>query len=347
MLPESSGSSIKTIFLWVIGSVGPLLILIILIYCGIASAFSFFSGADEIETIDVEKCTLDELVEAVKDRRQFTDDMVTGTMLDRRSLIRLLEAVQEYNNEKLRKNVSIEHHVTWQTRTITKRTYYYTFNGETYEAEQVIEKIHNHEDDVGLDILIDHTWTRELYYMDWQIVYLLCLFHSIDYDEDVEITEEGETVRLRNSLIKQVMGALKPRFDWAANAYEYRWGVLTVKPEKVITTYGKDIYYRENEHFEPDESIYSQGYSYTGYVPVSYLRSVNTITGTDYFEDGAVDEKIWETEYDCSRLIALVNQYGNGRTMTSFLEALRELPHGNQIADNLIYCLEEGGHEYE
>ena len=336
----------RKILLWFLGLVGPLIILIILIYCGIASAFSFFSGAEEIPSLNLETCTLEELIEAVKDKDLFTDEMVDATMLDRKSLRRLLEAVDEYNKKQLRRTLTIEHTKTWKIKKTRLVPTYYIYNGRRYFTYHVETYIVSKSAKEGVDIVTDITWTRERYPIDWQVVYLLCIFHSIDYDEDIEYDEDAKPIRLTKSFIKQVIKDVGCDYDWEANAYEYDWsGYIT--SDEVRVSYGRGIYYRGNSFFVPDPSIYSKGYQYNGYVPINYLNTVRDLTYVDFYPGGGYANKNFVTTYDCSKLFELLNKYGQERTLGSFLEALKELPQGTRIANKFIYCLEQGGYEYE
>ena len=71
------------------------------------------------------------------------------------------------------------------------------------------------------------------------------------------------------------------------------------------------------------------------------------LTFIDAYPGGAIGNKDKRTTaYDSSKLLGLIEKYGNGRDLNCFLAALQELPQGMRIADKLVYDLERGGYEY-
>ena len=342
---------LKMYFISLIAGALPLIIICALVYGGITSAFNFFSGASETGQIDVEACTLPELIAAVKDKSLFTDDMVESTMLDRTSLLRLLEAVNDYNNAALEKSLGIQHTKSWSEKKSRRVARSYIDIDGSYVTRWVTQYyIANKTAKEKVEVIVNNRWVRERYPIDWQIVYLFCLFHSMDAEDDMDLGEDGETIRLKQSFVDEVVGAVACEETWAANAVSYSWGWGSITPDEVCHEYGQGklgSYYTTNKFFVPDSSIYSGGYSYSGYVPLSYLDSVQGLTFIDAYPGGAIGNKDKRTTaYDSSKLLGLIEKYGNGRDLNCFLAALQELPQGIRIADKLVYDLERGGYEY-
>ena len=232
----------------------------------------------------------------------------------------------------------------------------YTVSWDFYSRSEIME---TKSATKKVEITLSNEWIRDRYPVDWQIVYLLCFYDSLDNggsSTDID-ADTGKKIRLKKKYIEEVIADVSQTitmdmvvpdatsdaaFYWAEgytypfDAVNYDWGLFAVEQQDVFD-YGLYTYYPAFEDSVWDTFRTYKG-TFSGYIPVSCLASVRTLTTYEVYKfaipQGA-DVAPAQVISDTSKLEALLEKYGHGRTMDMFLYALEELPGGEEIAEKL------------
>jgi len=184
---------------WIIGvivSVLPWLLVIILVLSGLNAVVSFFKNLfswGKKKDIDINNCSIEQLIEAVDDKKIFTKKVLEEMMIDRKSLKYLLTEVHDYNNRSEAKTISVELTVTYTVE--EEREIEDNENDTGEEAgnnegdlssgkETKTEKVLvTHTEDRYYDVIVSNDFLIRNYEMDWQTIYIMCIFKSMaNYD---------------------------------------------------------------------------------------------------------------------------------------------------------------------
>lgn len=119
---------------------------------GLISAVSFFDGLEEQGVKDVEHCEIEELISYCDDKKIITEDMLDDMMITRKSLKRLLVAVERSNedDENTSFSVSVQSRVTYLDENGKK----HTMKGSIKQVTATTERV------------------TQAYALDWQPVYI-------------------------------------------------------------------------------------------------------------------------------------------------------------------------------
>lgn len=99
---------------WIFGIIFsnlPWIMVALFVCAGISAVASFFQNLfnwGEKNNIDINTCTIEQLIEAVDDKSAFPDSVLDQMMIDRKSLKLLLKTVNDYNNRREEKAISVE-----------------------------------------------------------------------------------------------------------------------------------------------------------------------------------------------------------------------------------------------
>lgn len=314
----------------------------------------------------------------------FSASELNAMAFDMNSLKRMFGLIQEYNNEILKTKISVDFNGTYSVYEETGTIYYQwdgSASEITKERYEELKKLYdegkssvlvweqsegetNHYDvSTAVDVVLDNTWLRKKYQIPWQIVYMLCYYDLVEKgNSPVEVDEDGNKIRLSSMYIEQIIGDVKAEeladissdyvFDelivndekHVLDAVAYPWGKSVVSQEKIKeygaciagTAFYKSVYCSEADK---EKSVY-----FTGYVPISRVKQVQTLTRIDVYEmveREQTKDDLKETVYTVDKLEALLEKYGNGRDINMLLVALRELPGGADIAAEIEYAMEQ------
>ena len=330
---------IKGMVISMLLSIAPFIILIVLIFGGIAAVVSVFSGTKE--TVG-EDATADELLAAISDKEIITDDMMNGWMLDRKSMKTLLKEITEYNNRKAKeKTFAVEVVEKW-TQIIPPPTPVPVPEGEEDAPKVELSPIYiPREEHYYTDILISENQSIiQRYPVDWQLAYLLSVYDVIDFGYEGLDDETGEKITISKSKVKEIIDAIKPKFEYVFNPIEYWGGWYPHLSQGEVSAHPHNTY----SYSFPGGSLETQHYVHY-LTPKIILGKVITPWKVDTYilnEDGSYTVK---TKYDATVFLQVFENYGGEREIELFLKALDLLPGGVRIGDEIRKALKESGYE--
>ena len=172
MLKKELKKKIKKKLLAVLLPVFGLLIVAAVVMGGLLSAVSFFDGLFDRGVSDVENCSIDELISYCDDDDIITEDMLDDMMITRKSLKRLLVAVNKSNedDENTSFSVSVQSKVTYLDEKGKKKT----MKGSTKQVTATTEQV------------------TKAYELDWQPVYVAVVTDAL--------RNGGDTVKKKKEL---------------------------------------------------------------------------------------------------------------------------------------------------
>jgi len=324
------------------------------------------------EGIPPQEYLFNEIYSAASGELKFTEQELRAMVFDANSLKTMFDLIADYNNARLEKTIKVEFEGKFKVPSkysywadadedgeytkIPKATYEnYLENHPEYDPYYEVEEYATKTTTKTKEITLDNTWIREKYPIDWQVVYLLCFYDSFDNgNSSTDFDINGKKIRLKKSYIEEMIEEVASEADikedvsadcfWvrkgsdyhALDAVHYKWGIGTVTQDE-IKDYGA---YKAATPFTAKVKYKFKNYTATfrGNVPISKLRSVQTLTTLDSYRTSATGTKaddLMKTTYNISKLELLLEKYGQGRSMEMFLAALEELPGGEEIAADI------------
>lgn len=303
--------------------------------------YDFFTDEPDWDTM-----TLEELTIAVEDEEVFTDDRLDDMMIDRETLLYLLHKVENYNDRNVTKSAVVEVYYDWEY------TDFYSFcppekleqikelyaSGNTQEAEALESEIVQQMSGSGTAMktftfsdIVSHDFPVE-----WQFLYLFSTYVAIAsslHDDEWRITTEQ----------------IDMAFDYVAPKIIYDDTPLS--PDNPVTPY---IYMSDLGDYEitTDYDITTQVNNFKqhfyGRLPFITAAKVETLLYTCYI-DYDYNDITCQYEYralEKSNYLDALNAAGEslcrGYHLDIFLEQLRELPGGNELADKIELYDERG-----
>lgn len=388
---------IKGIIISGILSIIPFIILIALIYGGFAAIASIFRGTKDAVG---ENATADEMLVAVGNEEIITDDMMNGWMVDRKSMMRILEQVTEYNNrEPKERTYSVEVQEYWwelvppptpvpvpeegedsgesgessaegensseetseDASTSEETSEDASSSEETSESEGTTEEKSEGEEGAEEVYVPSYTYKERFYYtdvsisenreiiqrypVDWQLVYLLCVYQVID--SDVENFDEalGEMVSISKSMIEEIVEVLKPKFDYEFNPLDY-WGMFNTTLS--MGEVSSHPHYTHNYSYPTDSTDIQGGSIYVHYyTPRMTLSKVVMPWKEDTYVQAEDGSYTITTKYKSDVIMDIVERFAGERDMELFLRALDMMPSGIRIGDEIRKALVEDGYEIQ
>lgn len=347
---------------WIISLVVPLLptfLTIIIVVSGITAVASFFQNLfswGEKKEIDINNCSIEELIEAVDDKDIFTKEVLEEMMIDRKSLKYLLKSVNDYNKRDEEANISVELSVTYTVEEVVEVEVEKDENNEgaesdsstnesteeaksdssTEESESDVSKETKtvsvtYTEDRYFDVLVSNNNFIRNYIMDWQTIYIMSILKSINnydnwvpggitYDEDGNEIEI-EPSKLSKKDIDNIIDDFKPNFIYYHNVVNgpssYSKGdVLSVPHVEYSTTEVKD----------------GITYYISGHIPVSELSMVVAPYYIDFYTAGNISTYSLENTF-----INKINNYYNGFSISHFMSLMQNLPGGENVANSYMY----------
>ena len=362
--------------LGILFSVLPFVLIAVIAYSGVAFICSFAEGKanDNGVEVNISSMSAEKLLEVIKDKDKVSNDTIEDFYMKRRSIANILKYVCDYNDYKGRKeeaDVYLEMFKQWRgTVAVPNPNYEEEIealgkDGDPSSVPLYITVIAEYSDYIAQPHTISNRWLTDKYKMDWQILYVFCLYQAIDDDEssgdeaneEEEIDEEEladdmdslededddvSLVTVKKKKIKEIGQMVEPSYKFTWNAVEELKGyAFSFNPAGMGSiAYGYPI-----DANVPDTSCYDGYYSLTGKIHTSNIDTVQLLTRKDYYEmaaDGTTCNLV-RTEYNAERLYALLEAYGGGRDMEIFLTSLEELPQGKELVNRILYDLEHEG----
>lgn len=346
-----------------LGAVLPWLLVIIITVSGFNSVVSFFKnlfswGEKENKNIDINNCTIEELIEAVDDKDIFTEEVLEEMMIDRKVLKYLLSAVNEYNNRTETTTISVECTVTYTVEeevevdddeddTEADGTESDDPEDDNASDEETNEDKGDPEDeedskktktvsvtyteDMYLDVYVSNDYLFKNYEMDWQTIYIMAIFKSMaNYDNwipgGIMLDENGNEVeiepeKLSHTDIDEIINDFKPSFI-------YSYNVIT-GPK----SYSKDEA-ASVPHFDYSATEDRDGTTYyiEGYIPKSELSMVVAPSYIDFYSSGNISTYSLESNF-----LYKASKYCKGFSISHFMTLMQNLPGGNKVADKYEY----------
>ena len=330
---------VKGIIISMLLSIAPYVILIVLIFGGVTAAVSVFSGTEE--TVG-ENASCEDLLAAVSDKDIMTDELMNGWMLDRRSMKRLLKEITEYNNRKAKeKTFAVEVEEQW-TQIIPPPTPIPKKEGEEEEPPVILTPTYiPRVEYYYVDILISENQSIiQRYPVDWQLAYLLCVYDVIDIGFDGTDDETGEKITISKAKVKELIEAIKPKFEYVFNPIEYWGGWYPHLSLGEVAAHPHNTY----SYSIPGGVNETQHHIYY-HTPKMVLGKVITPWKVDTYILNEDDSYTVETKYDATVFLEVFEKYGGKREVELFLEAMDLLPGGVRIGDEIRKALKESGYE--
>lgn len=359
-------------FIWSsILSVLPFVLIIVIAYSGISFICSLTEGKvnENGVEVDISGMSAEKLLEVIKDKNKVSSDTIEGFYMKRKSIANILKYACDYNDYKGRKeetDIYLEMYRQWRVEEEVPNPYYkkqLEALGEDEDPSSVPERItivSNYSEYIAQPHTASNRWLTDKYKMDWQILYVFCLYQAIDDDDssgneeidedelvdDIEsLGDEADDVSLvtvKKKIINEIGKMVEPHYDYTWNAVEELKGhFFSFSPAST-----DEISYGYSINMEvPDSSCYDGYYSLTGKIPTSNIDTVQLLTRKDYYElaaDGTTCNLV-RTEYNAERLYALLETYGGGRDLEVFLTSLGEMPQGQELVNRIKYDLEHEG----
>ena len=361
-------------FLWgTFLSVLPFVVVVVIAYSGVAYICSLTEGKanEEGVEIDISSMSAEKLLEVIKDKNKVSSDTIENFCMKRKSIVNILKYVCNYNNYKGRKeeaHIYLEMFKQWRAEESVENPYYeeeLASLGEGEDSSSIpmyITLLSEHNEYIAQPHTVSNRWLTDKYKMDWQILYVFCLYQALDEDssgeEDIDeeeladdidslgdIGDEDDDISLvtvKKKKIDEIGKMVEPSYNYTWNAVEALKGhAFSFNPASMG---GIDYGYPIDMEVS-DSSCYDGFYSLTGKIPTSNIDTVQLLTRKDYYEmaaDGTTC-KLVRTEYNAERLYALLEAYGGERDLEIFLTSLEEMPQGKELVNRLKYDIEHEG----
>jgi len=330
---------------WIIGvivSVLPWLLVIILVLSGLNAVVSFFKNLfswGKKKDIDINNCSIEQLIEAVDDKKIFTKKVLEEMMIDRKSLKYLLTEVHDYNNRSEAKTISVELTVTYTVE--EEREIEDNENDTGEEAgnnegdlssgkETKTEKVLvTHTEDRYYDVIVSNDFLIRNYEMDWQTIYIMCIFKSMaNYDNWVPgekiYDENGNEIELEPEMlsesdIDEIINDFKFEFIYNYNVVE---GPASYSKDDVLSV----------PHFPYATTKVEDGITYyiQGNIPMSELSMVKAPAFIDVYSS-------MSTYSLKDEFIMKANKYYDGFNIAHYFNLMKELPKGKEVANRYKY----------
>lgn len=363
---KKAKSKIKIWLLGILIQILPTVIVVVILVSGVNAVVSFFTnlfswGKDK--DIDINNCTIEEMIDAVGDKDIFTDEILEEMMIDRKSLKRILNGVIDYNERIEQKTVSVEFTYTYTVEeeveieedaegtdvdetaeneegndsetgnTETKET----VEGEETEDTEGIEdeekktetKMVTYSKVQAVDILVTNNSIIKEYEIDWQTIYIMCLLRSIgnydnwapkeiELDEDGNIINETDAIKLKDSDVDKVLSKYTPVFDYEFNVVE--------GPDSYTIEEARNVpHYDYAYQFQKDDgtTVYANGC-----IPKSQLKSVVAPAFVDMYSFSNVST--YSNEY---QFLEKGEEFFVGFSTSHFMALMDNLPGGITVGD--------------
>lgn len=352
---------------WLIGLLLPMLpwlLAIIIVASGIGAIASFFKNLfswGEKNNIDINNCTIEELIDAVDDKDIFTDKVLEEMMIDRKSFKRLLNGVYEYNNRNEEAMISVEVSVTY---TVEEEIEVEESESEDEVSDNVTDeslnnqsaggKVDSDNDSSGaesdeekepkketvqvtynevreMDVLVSNNHIIRNYILDWQTLYIISIFKSMsNYKNWVPgetiIDDDGnevtvEAVKLNYFDVDNIVDDFEHNYVYLYNAVE---GPTSYTMDEVLSV--------PHDEFSAIEEKDGITYYISGYIPKSEISMVIAPYYIDMYSSGIISTYSLENTF-----INKVNKYYNKFTLTHFYALMENLPGGKPVAENYRY----------
>lgn len=321
----------KKIKKWIIGtivSILPVLLVAIIILSGLSAVASFFQNLftwGQKNNVDIDNCSIEQLIDAVQDKHVFTSDVLKEMMIDRDSLVTLLKTVNEYNNRTESRKISVELNYA-----------YPVYDKETGQTSMGFGIKY-------VDCDVDNNRFIQSYDIDWQTVYIFCIFKAlqnydnwdytkVDYDDNGALTE-AEPITLTKDDVQDVIDTIAPVFV-------YKYDVVNNKKSKYSMG---DVYTLPNKYI----TFTSGERTYYGSIPVSVLSRVNGSSFTDvYYMNSAYEVTGTKTYPKKQRFLSLAKQYNKNFKLDLYNELLKQLPGGQNLLSKYNYLFNDDGTDY-
>lgn len=353
----------KWIIIGIVGGIFPLIILLATIGSGMASVASLFS---ETEKVLGEYPTSDELLAAVSDGSIITDDMMEGWMLNRETMIYMLRRVTDYNSREPNEKVfSVEVKEYWWEPVATPtpiptptpsteekgdvtptpipddETSAETTPAPTVTPTPTPEPEYEYKENyyyTDISIREDASIIQQ-YKLDWQLVYLMCVYDAID-NKSVGTSGGAGASTVNVVRIDEIIESLKPRYEYEFNPIDY-WkrskpklslSDVSSHPHNTIqyayTTLASDIEY----------NVYY-------YTPKMVIKKVTLPWKEDTYVMGSDGTYMVTTEYKADMMMEILRKYLGSRDVDIFLDEVDMMPGGTGLGQEIRKALKESGYE--
>lgn len=277
----------------------------------------------------------------IMDPNVFTDKLLDSMIFDRKSMKTMLELVEKYNTDNLEKRLNI------------------TFSGYYYYTVKTNNRYVSRKAYVTTNktvVIDDAKWVRQKYPIDWQTVYLLCYYDSFDNgDASNDFDENGKKIRLKKKYIEKVIEDVAnetydigadyvfyeqydkndEKHDLYVNSYDWKSTVSQAD----VSKYGEHVSYS----FTQRVGLNKTGH-FKGNIPITKIAGVQTLTTYERYDYGEGKQNPTlrkEIIYDISKLEGLLEEYGNGRDVKTFIFAMEQLPGGEKIAAEIEFAMKK------
>lgn len=334
---------------------------------GVSAVISFFQAFFwNGHVIDINNCTIEDTLYAVRDEKLFTNEILDKMMIDRDALQYLVELVYDYNKrgEDRVESRTVEVELMWVCEEEVPIYQYEDIldeNGEVVGQQIATKPEYNEYGEVVGETLIE-IGTQKMtttdyrydtvtvsnnqiisqYEIDWQVLYILCLKKSIQNSpnwECVEVDNEGNieyhTVFLTKDMIYDVFEDLTYKFHYHFDVYNC--GITRFSKEDVMKYPNETVDYYVYEH--------PKTFHYTGYYPTSKVNYVEGPYYSDYYNYDGNKFVSYERFPNRNRFVLICEKVGYRFSETEFYYLLENVPGGLNVIPKFTSVLKENKQE--
>lgn len=340
----------KKIKKWVIGLIVsnlPIILIALVVACGIMAVTSFFGGLSkwgEKKNIDINNCTIEQLIKAVDDKSIFTTDLLNDMNINRKSLKRILVSVSDYNKRSENREITV---IFDEGESISSTGVITSGGSKNYDVNDKGED--DNKAGKKVKVKVNNDSITDPYPLDWQVVYIFCLMQSITNLNEMEYSDvahddKKEIATLTNAEIDAIIKDLKPKFTYNYNVVKDTKKEYTQKEVKKLPHNPVDIKWNKTL-----AGVKYMG-SYKGNVPISTVKKVDALMYTEeYSYTKSYQLQQVKTTSREDRLLAKGQKYNEDFDMDLFYELLNNLPGGEKLANKYmsLFSLYEYDQSYD
>lgn len=347
----------------VVGNLFPAIVIAVVVSSGVNTVVDFFKGIGEkIGNF----FTGDQVLEQVADEQAVTDEELDRWMISRSAMIYLLTETEEFNNREAReKTFRTEGTKSWSeyeptptptptpslspapvTLTPMIPPSVTTAPGDTsgititlaptVSPLPFVPAVTHYSEKEETDILICES--RELlerYKVSWQMVYMFCIYHYMDTNEDISTAK-----------IDEILELLKPEIVYEFDPVSY-WEDREQLTESDITGHRHEVI--EYDETVTGERIVDGIVHHVRLIPKFKIKEVNFAYGKDVYEYKMVqvspgkweEMETYHRVYDKDKFLNVIGTYIGSRDSRVFMVAFEQMPGVEGLVAELEKVLEE------